>query len=227
VDTVILAAGKGERLNGIAAPYHKPLLPVNGKPLVRNAVEIALQVTGCTPIVVVAPENALPIAQILEGEDAGMIVQRRANGPGHALMCGMQLVKSRHVLVLMGDNVLTFDDVDRVAKEQSAVGVQQVDPEDAERFTRVRTGGNWVEKVPITDEDINMVTGKVTCWVGPLKLETDITRNALARSALVQKEVPLGPPVLNAHQTEEHRLQLIAVDTYDIGVPEAWNGGHR
>jgi bifunctional N-acetylglucosamine-1-phosphate-uridyltransferase/glucosamine-1-phosphate-acetyltransferase GlmU-like protein len=227
MDTVILAAGKGSRLNGIAAPYHKPLLVVNGRPLIRHAVEVAHRVTGRTPIVIVAPENALPISQVLENEPAKLMVQRTAHGPGHALLLGLEMVKEQTVLVLMADNVLTFADVQRVASQaKPAVGVQLVSPHDAERFTRLRRNAygtlSWIEKVPIEEADIDESTGEVLCWVGPLLLHVETTHDALHRIVTGVREpsveIPIGPPVLNAH---EHIAQ-VAVSTYDIGAAEVW-----
>jgi GTP:adenosylcobinamide-phosphate guanylyltransferase len=66
VDTVILAAGRGARLNGIAAPFHKPLLIVNGMPLIVQLVRAAHATfrgsdETARVVVVVAPENAQAI----------------------------------------------------------------------------------------------------------------------------------------------------------------------
>ena len=224
MDTVILAAGRGERLNGIAAPYHKPLLPVNGKPLIRQAVELtylASEPSDRVPIIVAAPENALPITQVLDGLHYEMVIQSSPRGPGHALLRGLRLVTDPDVMVLMSDNVFTYEDICKFTQLQTAgVGVRYVDRHDAERFTRIRKDGTWVEKVPVRDEDLTATSftpTRVVCWVGPLKIDADVTRRVLSDFF---SNVPLGPPVLNAH----HGIITVEVDTYDIGVPEAWNG---
>ena len=215
MDTVILAAGKGTRLSGVAPPFHKPLMVVNGSSLVRNAASLAYEATGEAPIIVVAPENALPIAQVLEGVPAKLIVQRHATGPAAALKTGMELVKSGEVLVLMADNVITQSDIAKVYDAAPyAVGVREVPAEGAERFTRLRKNGAWVEKTPVTTGEVKRRNEKVTCWVGPLLLDSYITRNVLSR---LDSDLQIGPPLLNAHAG----INLVAVDTYDIGVPEA------
>ena len=38
MDVVVLAAGKNERLEGVVAPYHKPLIVLNGRPLIKSLV---------------------------------------------------------------------------------------------------------------------------------------------------------------------------------------------
>ena len=41
MEAVILAAGRGQRMEGLARPFYKPLLEVNGMSLVAYAVEYA------------------------------------------------------------------------------------------------------------------------------------------------------------------------------------------
>lgn len=219
-DAVILAAGRGERLsdNGIAAPYLKPLLPVNGRPLVRNAVQVAHQATSRTPVVVVAPENALPIAQVLHGLPATLVVQRAATGPGDALLLAMQLVTADNVLVLMSDNVLSAVDVQRVLApgvHRASVGVRSIAAPEAERFTyRVPTPFPcWVEKVPV--DATTTVVDDVVCWVGPLVLPSNAVR-----AVLKSGHGSLGPPLLNAFTDAE--LRCVPVDTVDVGTPSMW-----
>ena len=213
MDCVILAAGKGSRLDGITAPYHKPLLVVNGKSLIAHAVDHALAYCRKV-IVVVAPENALPISQVLGERHVKMIVQRRPGGPGAALRLALGLVTSSHVLVLMADNLFGPDDIADVVgtdTHSSAVGVTPVDAELARRLTWRRTDGTWFEKVAPTPEDGT----SVLAWVGPLKL--DVVEIARAIDSWgEQGECPIDP-LLNQCKIDK----LVSVNTLDIGVPEA------
>lgn len=228
MQAVILAAGKGSRLDGIAAPYHKPLLVVNGKSLIVSAVQRATHATSKPPIVVVAPENALPIAQVLNGTWFKMIVQTRPTGPGDALLTGLDLVTDDDALVLMGDNVFVHDDVINVATAPAgkiAVGVQELPLEAIERFTRIRERDelcHWVEKVPPNDEDVvNLEESTGLAWVGPLRLPTGATRSELETLERNEDgERPLGP-VLSFLSGRLEDFELVPVSTYDIGIPEA------
>lgn len=220
MDTVILAAGKGERLDGVMAPYHKPLMVINGRPIVQQAVDFGLQLGGHV-IVVVAPENAAPISHVLGDRPVHMVVQRRANGPGYALATGLMLAEGK-VMVLMGDNVSTFADVMRVADAQSyGVGVQLVDREDAIRFTYWRHGDQtWAEKIRPAQPDLDP-SGMVLAWVGPLTVDRDTaleyyrdSQEHDARGDAIGPAIPCLVPNGKSHTA-------VSVGTYDIGVPEA------
>lgn len=229
MDTVILAAGRGTRLDGIAAPFHKPLLVVNGKPLIRQCVELADEAAGGGSIIIVAaPENAAPISHVLNGAGhnrVDMILQREPRGPGHALLTGLKLVTSNEVLVLLGDNVVSAADVKKVIEGRcsNVIGVNQMPMSEAQRFTRLRMVGEsvkWVEKIPVTEDDDLKKTGEATCWVGPVKLDSSKMEKAIradiSSGGMVGREIPIGP--LFNKLGEFHTMQVSSID---IGVPEA------
>lgn len=228
MDTVILAAGKGSRLDGIAAPFHKPLLVVNGQPLIRQCVELAERAAGPGSIIVVAaPENAAPISHVLNGAGHGrvdMIIQREPKGPGHALLTGLKLVTTDQVLVLLGDNVVTYADVDKVVKAgtPNTIGVSLMPLAEAQRFTRLRKvdgGLKWVEKVPVTEDDATD-HGMATCWVGPCKVDTSKMEHAIRKDigsgGVIGREIPIGSLFNKLGD-----FGTVAVQSIDIGVPEA------
>jgi CTP:molybdopterin cytidylyltransferase MocA len=219
VEAVILAAGRGERLDGIAAAYHKPLLVANGRPLVQQAVDFAMQVGVQRPIIVVAPGNADPISQVLGDRPVKMIIQRRPVGPGNALRIGLELVAPHEkTLVLMGDNLSHYADISKVCQASYAVGVQLVNDAEAERFTWVKPDNTWVEKVRPTDADREPATGMVAAWCGPLLIDGDTARDYY--DMYPDRQVAIGP-WLNELIPSGEQLHLVPVSTYDIGVQEA------
>lgn len=225
VGAVILAAGRGERLSreSIAAPHHKPLLPVNGRPLVRTAVLLAHEVAGVRkPIVVVAPENAWAISHVLEGLPATLVVQRTASGVADALLMGLELTQTRSTLALMADNVLTGVDVAAVvAAEAPAVGVRSIPYTDASRFTYLRPDNlEWVEKANVPQ---HVSATSLMCWVGPLYLNTSQAEKVL-RQSISNGSQEIGPPLLNDANND---LTIVPVSTYDIGTPDAWVGDDK
>ena len=229
MDTVILAAGKGSRLDGITAPFHKPLLVVNGQPLVRQCVERAAAATDGAIIVVVAPENAAPIAHVLNGAKLNrvdIIVQREPKGPGHALLTGMKLVTTAQTLVLLGDNVISQDDVNKVINgyggNRNVIGVTEMLASEAQQFTRLRRtndGLRWVEKVPVADADVQD-NGNAICWVGPVVVDSmemeKAIRADIASGGTVGREIPIGP-LFNKLPD----FGTVTVTSIDIGSPEA------
>jgi CTP:molybdopterin cytidylyltransferase MocA len=213
MDCVILAAGKGSRLDGITAPFHKPLLVMNGKPLISRAVDAAA-LAGCNRVVVVvAPENALAISQVLGDRWVRMLVQRKADGPGSALRLGLDLVTSDEVLILMADNMFASEDIDHVCRESgNVVGTEWVPADIAARLTWL-SGDRWVEKEPVTNG-----ASHAQAWVGPIKLVTREITNAIdGWLRPIDTEMPLGP-LFNSLATP---VQCMPVQTIDIGVPEA------
>lgn len=224
VDCIVLAGGKGERLTGIAARYHKPLLVVNGQPLVRNAVTTAQSFPQIRKtFVVVAPENAWPICDVLSDLDATVVVQRNPLGPGHALLEAAALAQAKSVLVLMADNVLTRTDIGLVLDlGAGAAGIRSLPPESAQRFTHWDVDRQcWSEREktevafpPKPDED-----GLVACWVGPLLLSRSLCVSVLnaARAEIISGELLIGR-YLSLLGVE----RVTHVDTWDIGTADQW-----
>lgn len=220
MDAVILAAGRGARLDGIAAPYHKPLLVVNGKPLITQAVDAA-GMTGCTEItVVVAPENVQAISGILGSRHVHMIVQRTPKGPGDALLEGLEIGSDDRVLVLMSDNILDVSEVEIAVKnDKPTIGCRRLEPEEARRFT-FRTSTGWVEGRDPYKEQGAINDGWVTVWCGPLVAERKAAWEVLSQQRLTwpTNELKIGPHL------NDMGLRVGTVFTskaHDIGVPEA------
>lgn len=218
MDTVILAAGKGSRLAGIAAPFHKPLMVVNGRPLIRNAVIEAQKAFGgkSKVIIVAAPENALPIAQLLADLEVRIVLQVKPEGPGDALRVGLEMVDTERVLVLMGDNTVTADDIERVCATHigAQVGVQRLAADEAERFTYYQPlAQRWFEKTPIPPGSGDLVY----CWIGPVAFPVDELWQAIWQNTKRNGEYPIGP-MLNDITPQD----FIEVSCEDIGIPEAF-----
>jgi CTP:molybdopterin cytidylyltransferase MocA len=219
MDAVILAAGRGERLGGITPPYFKPLLVVNGKPLILQAVRLAHEAVDGVVTVMVAPENALPICQVLEHQPGlggvRVVVQRTNLGPGATLRTALSLSEAPENLVLLADNVLTQRDVKEVAQypAENVVGTTMIPAHDAERFTRREIHNKWVEKTPVSN-----TLDDAECWVGPIKVDTNEMESAIDRWMAQghKTEVPIGP--LFNDLTD---VRTVNVSSIDIGVPEA------
>jgi UTP-glucose-1-phosphate uridylyltransferase len=231
VDAVILAGGRGSRMFGATPEYYKPLLRVDGTPLVVSAVRLALAAGVVQPVVVVAPQNAEAIANVLDTEKATLIVQREPLGPGHALLLGLTVTPhvnagaSTRVLVLLSDNIMSIEDVKAVTAHDAAVGIRRVEHADAARFTRFENN-RWVEKTPLpnTEDDD---PAPVPCWVGPFVAP----RYSLVRtlSGLLERHDPeAGEVAIGPHLNQllgvlpGQQPQLVSVNAHDVGTIEAF-----
>lgn len=222
MDAVILAAGRGERLRDLAPAFHKPLLPIDGTPLVCRAVDLAYRAGVEWPVVVVAPQNAEIISSVLgPNRPVVMIVQRQEGvpqGPGHALMVGLQAhtrpASSERVLVLLADNVTQPSDVTNVAQHKTAVGVKSIPRGDAGRFTRYEDG-RWVEKVPVFPRGDD-----VLCWVGPFvgwRANMERVLHTIDNErAPGHAEMLIGPYLGDFMFENQHHL--VEVSSYDVGT---------
>lgn len=218
---VILAAGRGERLAGYSAPFMKPLLIVNGQPIIvqqmRNAQEVTKHIT-----LVLAPENARFMIDLLRGampdldwRDIEVVVQPfPGTSVTDALRRGLWHAGGPCV-VLMGDNVvppLTVRDMwDSMARSPGydvLVATQEMSWHDAERFT-YRSAGIWWEKEVAAAADATEEFAEA--WIGPLIIDSPADfLEAMAGSESIGKSFNKAGDV-----------RTFPCKCSDVGVPEA------
>lgn len=229
MDAIILAAGRGSRLKGVAPPYHKPLMVVDGRPLVLNAVDLAHRKSKNSVVLVLAPENALPVCQLLE--EAGdwprlrVVIQRNSRGPGEAFLTGWAAAdRVGKVLLLMGDNTFTIEDLNTVTNKAAnsddrlVVGGRYVDDySEASRYTRVYGQHHTARFVEGTDVDDNEVD-RPFCWCGPLFVNGNqlahVLRNVDAHEAVPELKLGRYLGYLDAD------VRFAEVSTRDVGTQE-------
>lgn len=219
MDVVIIAAGRGSRLNGVVPEWYKPLLVVNGEPLIVQCVRRSFEATdlqrGEKTIIVLAPDNVKPAVELLQHngmlhEDVHIVVQADASGPVDAVRRGVQLVGTGRGFVLMlGDNVIPPGVVTEVIEEplKSAVALRE-GVRDFERFTWIDYEGNgeWIDKEP--GSPIHPLV-----WVGPVYVAP---KDMLEFRRQLDSYTALGS-MLNLLTTP----RLVHTLCEDIGVPEA------
>lgn len=99
---IILAAGKGTRMNGEAP---KVLIPFAGKPLIRHLLD-AVAESGVDPRPVVITGFHAPLVEQTLGPSYDYVRQDAQLGTGHAVLCAEPLLtgKAEAVMVLYGDH---------------------------------------------------------------------------------------------------------------------------
>ncbi|WP_227133138.1 sugar phosphate nucleotidyltransferase [Halorubellus salinus] len=110
MQTVLLAAGDGERLEPLSASVPKPLVPVGGDPLLVHVARRAVA-AGASALVVVVPPYYQPFARALgdavDGVPVTYAVQPRPMGTANALVVARNHLDGDFV-VLPGDAL--YDD---------------------------------------------------------------------------------------------------------------------
>jgi bifunctional N-acetylglucosamine-1-phosphate-uridyltransferase/glucosamine-1-phosphate-acetyltransferase GlmU-like protein len=198
--------------------YWKPLLPAHGVPLVCKIYEQVRPHVQRT-FVVVAPDNAKQVAEVMpKDDDVFIVIQPEANGPGNALLFGMALTTQAQVLAVMGDNLMPDDDVKRVCDAALTSGFVIGTGEaqtitEAVRFTRI----HQTDELTVIEEgkDIGWIPGPpFTVWCGPLVLPVERMQTALL-TGKTYGEKKIGPYL-------EHlgRPTLVACEAIDVGTPE-------
>lgn len=223
MDAVILAGGKGSRLEGVVPAYWKPLTLLNGVPLVQRIYDqCSAQEAIENVFIVVAPENAHPISQIMHGRRPYMIVQPSPRGPGHALQLALELSRADTALVVMGDNLITDDDVERVCElgveNEFVIGTAQLPTAaEAARFTRIYSDGLIEEGPEVTDNTpLGRPTPKFTVWCGPLVLPVNDALRALCHGHDESGEHKIGTHL----KYIKKKPMLVPCSALDIGTPE-------
>lgn len=228
MDVVILAGGRGGRLTGIAAPYHKPLLPINGVPNVVNCVNVLNRIRNHDGVdsitVVVAPENALVISQVLPhcDDDITVVVQREPRGPGYALLEGLKCGEDANVMVLLADNILTHDDIEKIVAFEYAVAVTTLPASAALQYTWWdSTHGIWREKEPAL---LNVGNTTIEAWCGPITINRDLTLEAYGRIIASRwdngTELAVGPYL--AQFVPGGNANRVPLNCTDIGHLSYW-----
>lgn len=212
---IILAAGKGSRLHDVIPPYFKPLLVVEKKTMVAAAVD-ALQKHVDEVVIVVAPENAKPIADVV-GDSADLyVVQPQAIGPGDALRrATLHLNDSDSIVVVMGDNIVRESDIESIVQreDQNVVCGCYKNSPDSERYTRfVSETKRWVEGPYSTYENTDTHS---FVWLGPIKLNVGDWRTARVAAGDMRNQIG---PLFNLLPNEAVRSMC---EAHDIGVKEA------
>ena len=102
IQTVVLAGGKGSRMN---TDTPKALVPLKGKPMIKHLLDaIAESGLSLRPIIVVGQKRELVTSEL--GPNYHYAIQTKPLGTGHAVHSARQLAENQadHILVLYGDH---------------------------------------------------------------------------------------------------------------------------
>ena len=120
---VILAAGKGVRMESRNENYAKVAYPILGKPLINYVLDAAKELNPKEIFVVVGFGGDATIACI--GKEAKIVWQKEVLGTGHAVMQVSDYLKDKDgdVIILCGDTpLLTSDTINKVCHKHEKSG---------------------------------------------------------------------------------------------------------
>lgn len=225
MDTVILAGGSNERLKSMIPSFHKPLLVINGRPIVVDLVDKALQSTSLKDrvIIVCSPHNVNAIADVtsriaLTGADEiDYVVQPQPVGIVDAVVRGLHAATSTNVMIMCADNIIPAAMIKALHKrsddDNPAIATATVVGPGAARFTRV------IVDIPLgvaVDFDENKGAdlsegAEYVCWVGPVVVPRE-------RALDVLRHQRLGASLSRWFKVIAPEWGIIHGDAKDVGV---------
>ena len=221
ITAVILGAGANSRLKEIVPPGLKPLLLVNGRPLIQHAIDHAVNTWKAERVViVVGPENAGPITAVVDHRH-DFVLQPRPYGVVNAISRALPFVKTRHTLILCADNTFEGEAPQKITLLDQFIAVNTSVRDTQERFTHLRE--LTIDASSHSEGTRVLSTGRCevveygheysTVWIGPLLLST---------SRLIEKmgqhEVPAG---IFGLLSSVGPFTMWAMNCSDLGIPEA------
>ena len=161
MQAVVLAAGKGTRLEPLTEEKPKALVEVDGKPLIEDVFDNLLEI-GVTELVVVVGHMKEQIIERYGDEYEGVPItyahQREQLGLAHAILQAEPHIEDDFVLML-GDNIFRGNLGDVINRQQedradAAFLVEEVPYEEASRYGVLDTNeyGEIVEVVEKPEE---------------------------------------------------------------------------
>jgi choline kinase len=170
LNAIVMAAGEGTRLRPVTEHWPKPVLPVDGRPVVATLVR-ELSAAGCTHVTVVSGHLAEQVEALLgDGSDFGVPItyarQPTRDGSADAVRQALAAGAQLPALVAGADHVLAPGTIEWFLREWNAAagaiaarrGRPPVDARlakafaDVEDLTTVPLWGLGVELVPFLDD---------------------------------------------------------------------------
>lgn len=121
-----MAAGEGTRMRPISERWPKPLLPIDGRPVIATLLR-ELAAAGCAHATIVTGHLAEQVERLVGdgrafGLDVTFVRQSRADGSADAVRCALAAGAEPPLLVAGADTVFTGGDVARFASAFAGSG---------------------------------------------------------------------------------------------------------
>lgn len=217
MDAVILAAGLGTRLRPHTLSVPKPLLTVQGRPILDLIIG-ALPASVDRLFVVthyLREQVAAYLAKQRHVASASEVIQETPRGTGHAIQCCLAHLQSENVLVLNGDDLFGAADVSLLAQGGPAILCHPVDTPEKFGIVFTKSDGT-VEKLM----EKPAITGTHLANTGAYLLPLEVLRQPLVLSPRGEYEIT---DFVNMAIARGPVRAVRAQFWHPIGTQEAWD----
>jgi len=141
MQAVIMAAGEGTRMRPLTYKTPKPMLLIQGKPILEWTLSFLPNEVSEVIIIInyLGEQIKNYFGDSFGGRKIKYVFQKELNGTGGALHACKDLIKGKF-LVVMGDDLYYKKDLENMAKENLAILAQEVD--DPSRFGVLKADEN-------------------------------------------------------------------------------------
>jgi NDP-sugar pyrophosphorylase family protein len=174
VDAVVMAAGEGRRLRPLTERWAKPVLPIDGRPVLESLFH-ELSAAG-TELVWLVTGHLAEQVEALAGDGSGpglavrVVRQPEPLGSADAVLRALRAGAEPPVLVLGADTLFTSGDVGRFARAAEgfagAIAARRDPPPAPPHRYAVRVEGGLVTRV-LDDDPSNPLAGAPLWLLGP------------------------------------------------------------
>ncbi len=158
-----MAAGEGRRLRPLTEHYAKPVLPIDGRPVLATLLR---ELEGISPVTVVVGHLGEQVEALLAGLDVRIVRQPEPLGSADAVL---RTAAEPPYLVLAADTVFTRGDVGRFVEQtegfDGAIAVRRDPPPSPPHRFAVRVEDGLVTRV-LDDDPENPLAGAPLWLVG-------------------------------------------------------------
>lgn len=160
MQAVILAAGKSTRTYPLTLTKPKPLLKVANKTILEWNLEAIKDIVD--EIIMVVGYKKDMIEEFVKKKypelNINFIEQKEQLGTGHAVSILKDRIKGKFIL-LMGDNIYTKEDINKIAKHQYAILVKKV--KNPEQFGVIKEKNNIL--ADIIEKPKKFISDSINC----------------------------------------------------------------
>jgi len=218
---VILAAGRGVRMGDLTNDTPKPLLKINGKPILEYTLN-NLPEEISEVIIVIGYKGDLIRAYISDeykGRKIKYVVQDNLNGGAAALHCAKDLLEGKF-LVLMGDDLYDKSDLEKlISDEPPAFLTKELDePPGRLGVCKIDSDGYLLEIIEAgmpRDESIKLVN------TAAYLLDKKFFNYPLVKKSTKADEKEFGLPQTIATMAKDYKIKVEKAEFWHpIGYPE-------